>query len=85
MQMADKERREMILAFASSRSKPFPSGIWSLVCCVSLLLLGGATAVAGDTNEFLARIYTNAANKTLPYRLLVPKGYDARQTYPAIL
>ena len=72
--MADKERRKIMLGLKRS-----------LACCVSLLLLSGASAVAADTNEFLARIYTNAANKTLRYCLLLPKGYDAKQTYPAIL
>jgi predicted peptidase len=41
-------------------------------------------ALAADTNEFLTRIYTNAANKTLPYRLLLPK-VTTRADLPAIL
>jgi predicted peptidase len=80
MQLAPKERRKIRFL-----PKSFHHEIWSLACFVSLLLLGGASAVANDTNEFLARTYTNAANKTLSYRLLLPKGYDAKQSYPAIL
>ena len=43
-------------------------------------------AAGAATNEdFAARIYTNAAHKTLPYRLLMPKNYDAKQKYPVVL
>lgn len=42
-------------------------------------------AAATDTNEFLPRIYTNAAGRTLPYRLLKPKHFQAGQAYPIIL
>lgn len=52
---------------------------------VAALALGGAGVLAADTNEFLARIHTNAAGRTLPYRLLLPKHYDPAQTYPVIL
>jgi predicted peptidase len=51
------------------------------------LLFHGAVkdVVASDTNEFLTRIYTNAARQTLPYRLLKPKHFEAGKTYPIIL
>ena len=49
------------------------------------LLQCPAQASTADTNEFLARIHTNAAGRTLPYRLLLPKHYDPAQTYPVIL
>src|SRR5947208_9387564 len=42
-------------------------------------------AKADTSNEFLSRIYTNAAKKTLLYRLLLPRNYDPRQSYPVIL
>ena len=48
-----------------------------LACCIS--------ARAADTNDFLARVYTNRSGATLPYRLLLPKDYDAKQAYPVIL
>jgi predicted peptidase len=51
---------------------------------VLAFLCSGAVHAAG-TNEFMARIYTNAAGKTLPYRLLLPKQYDPAQRYPIIL
>jgi len=58
---------------------------WLQAYCAGFLLLSGFSAAATGTNEFLARIYTNEARKTLPYRVLLPKDYDSKQTYPAIL
>jgi predicted peptidase len=52
---------------------------------IAALFLGGASELAADTNEFLARIHTNAAGRRLPYRLLLPKHYDPAQSYPVIL
>ena len=49
------------------------------------LLLTVLAAHALDTDQFLARTYTNAAGKTLPYRLLLPKDYDPKQAYPVIM
>jgi predicted peptidase len=43
------------------------------------------SASATNTTEFVARVFTNSAGKTLPYRLLIPKGYDSKQGYPVIL
>ena len=42
-------------------------------------------AEVGGTNEFFARVYTNAAKKTLSYRLLLPRNYDPKKSYPVIL
>lgn len=55
-----------------------------LAICVTLTL-GGRTAFAADTNLFVPRIYTNAAGRTLPYRVLLPKHYDPARTYPVVL
>ena len=52
---------------------------------IAALAPGGASVLASDTNEFLARIHTNAAGRTLPYRLLLPKHYDPARVYPVIL
>src|SRR5262245_42355216 len=52
---------------------------------VMLLLAAVKEAAATDTNEFLPRIYTNAARQTLPYRLLKPKRLEAGKAYPIIL
>ena len=57
----------------------------SLSCFILALLPIPARGSTGDTNEFLTRIHTNAAGRTLPYRLLLPKHYDPAQTYPVIL
>lgn len=43
-------------------------------------LLGTASG-----QEYEARIHTNAAGLTLPYRLLVPHGYAPAQRYPLVL
>src|SRR5438552_3107290 len=51
----------------------------------SLLLLSICCTKAAGTNDFLARIYTNAAKKMLPYRLLLPNDYDSKKSYPIIL
>src|SRR5580765_4394706 len=53
--------------------------------CLVLLRFGANSLHGAQTNDFLARVYTNAATKTLPYRLLLPKDYDAAQSYPIIL
>ena len=50
-----------------------------------LLALSQVTAKTNAPREFLARVYTNAAKKTLPYRLLLPKDYDPAKRYPVIL
>jgi predicted peptidase len=55
------------------------------VYCLTVLLLCALPAHPADTNDFLARIYTNAARKTLPYRLLLPRNYDPKQAYPVIV
>src|SRR6266511_1676042 len=60
-------------------------GALTLGCFIVALLHSPARLGATDTNEFLARIHTNAAGRTLPYRLLLPKHYDPAQTYPVIL
>jgi predicted peptidase len=52
---------------------------------LGLLLSAHARAATAGTNEFLARIYTNAAKRTLPYRLLAPRNYDPKKSYPMIL
>lgn len=45
-----------------------------------------ADAKQKETQALLeARIYTGAAGKKLPYRLLKPDGYDPKQKYPLVL
>jgi predicted peptidase len=52
---------------------------------VSTILAACFPAAPADTNEFLPFVYTNAARRTLPYRLLLPRGYDPARAYPVIL
>src|SRR5580765_6026824 len=49
------------------------------------LFLGIAEGRGADTNEFLARIYTNASGHSIPYRLLLPRKYDPSRKYPVLL
>src|SRR5437867_10640371 len=58
---------------------------WLRAYGYSFLTLACISARAADTNEFMARIYTNGAGKTLLYRLLLPKDYDASRPYPLIV
>ena len=56
------------------------------MACISLGCLWSPVPLgATDTNAFLARIHTNAAGRTLQYRLLLPKHYDPTHSYPVIL
>lgn len=61
------------------------SGIsWSLwICALFLSAVAGPSAVG--VNDFQARSYKNAAGKALPYRLFVPKNYQATKKYPLML
>jgi len=49
------------------------------------LLVGTLTSRSTGTNDFQARTYTNAMKRTLHYRLLLPKNYDPKQSYPIVL
>ncbi|MBC8003645.1 MAG: phospholipase, partial [Opitutaceae bacterium] len=44
-----------------------------------------AFTVATHAQEFEARIFTNAAGATIPYRLLKPENYDAAKKYPLVV
>jgi len=69
---------------SASGSAGFRSAVL-LVAFAGTLLIALLPAAATDTNEFLPFVYTNAARRTLPYRLLLPMGYDAARAYPIIL
>jgi predicted peptidase len=62
-----------------------PRNVLLFACFAGLLLSGGVTAFAASDDEFLSRIYTNSAGRTLPYRLLPPRNYDASRACPVIL
>src|SRR5512138_3643091 len=55
-----------------------------LGACFACRLLG-ASAQVSTPGEYGARVYTNAAGQTLPYRLLQPTNYDPTQKYPLVL
>lgn len=50
-----------------------------------LLLCAQAWAAEVDPAAFHKRVYQDAAGKTLPYRLFVPKDYDPARKYPLVL
>lgn len=56
------------------------------VALLALLLLQAARPPAVTTNEaaFLKRTYT-AGKISMPYRLFVPRGYDAKKRYPLVV
>lgn len=56
-----------------------------LLAASALLLAGARAASAISLDAFQARSYKNAQGKVLPYRLFVPKNYDASRKYPLML
>lgn len=68
------------------------SSATSQLCLAALLLnlfLSGCLRVESapvpDDAAFERRVFTNATGQTLPYRLLVPQGYEVKKSYPVIL
>lgn len=59
------------------------------LCCLALFTVvtvsSGAFTKDDLIERFEARIFTDAAGKTLPYRLLQPKNYDHKRQYPLVL
>ncbi len=55
-----------------------------LLFCLGAVVVFAAASRA-RAQEFQARIYTNAAGDTLPYRLLVPEHYEPAKRYPLVL
>lgn len=54
--------------------------VWMVLAGIGLVASGARAA-----EEFEARVYTDPAGKTLPYRLLIPKGYAAGKQYPLVM
>jgi poly(3-hydroxybutyrate) depolymerase len=50
----------------------------------SLLAAGTLPAMGATVNDFTARVFTNAQNVRLPYRLFVPSNYVASARYPLV-
>jgi predicted peptidase len=51
-----------------------------------LSFLAAASCNAQENIDgFVARIYKNASSQTMPYRLFIPKEYDAHKKYPLVL
>ncbi len=48
-------------------------------------LLPRKLLAAANTEVFVAEIFRNARNQTMPYRLFVPPSYDKRKQYPLVL
>src|SRR5262245_5496478 len=56
-----------------------------LGCFLFIPVLNATSLAAAETNEFLVRTYAGKGNRPLPYRLLLPKRYDPKTSYPIIL
>ena len=53
---------------------------------MATLLLTAAPSLAQDNLDgFIARVYRGPQQGTMPYRLFVPRGYDAAKKYPLVL
>ena len=52
---------------------------------VLLFLLALPAHTQDLVDGFVARSYTNAARRTMPYRLFVPESYSEDQSYPLVL
>ena len=57
--------------------------ISTILALVAVSSTGGFAADAKEVFEPL--VFKNAAGQTLPYRLMKPKDYDAKQKYPLVL
>jgi predicted peptidase len=60
-------------------------GKLALSCLILVEVMIRTGMAASGTNEFLARTYSGKGKQTLPYRLLLPKNYDPKTSYPLIL
>ena len=56
---------------------------WACICLLAILMNENTSGVT--VNDFIARVYTNAQNLKLPYRLFVPTNYTAEAKYPLVL
>lgn len=67
----------------TNRCPPFSVLRGSLLLVLSVLPFAATWAQSGD--EFQTRTFTDAQGHVLPYRLFVPKDYNANQKYPLVL
>jgi predicted peptidase len=56
-----------------------------LALSAAAALLPRRLLAATDTEVFVAEMYRNSRNQTIPYRLFVPPAYDKRKQYPLVL
>src|ERR1043166_5186478 len=75
------------MGLCSKRFHCWKVGVGRFVLLAPLLsfLVCSVHAAGATPEEFLPRIYTNSAGKTLNYRLLLPVNYDPQKSYPVIL
>src|SRR5436190_16629545 len=59
--------------------------IFALTLLFVGLFMSASLAAADHRDRYEARTFADAAGKKLNYRLLKPKGYDAKKSYPLVL
>src|SRR4029078_12152103 len=55
-----------------------------LFLTAAAIAMPNSTSAADNRDRFEARVFTDGDFK-LPYRLVKPKGYDAKQKYPLVI
>jgi predicted peptidase len=56
-----------------------------LALSAAAALLPRRLLAATDIEVFVAEMYRNARNQTMPYRLFIPPAYDKRRQYPLVI
>jgi len=59
----------------------------TIIFSVSFLAAGFLSDAVSEVNvdDYEARIFTSSQGDTIPYRLFIPRGYDADRKYPLVL
>jgi poly(3-hydroxybutyrate) depolymerase len=57
------------------------------VLCVSVCVSGTSpeTVSSVTVDDYEPRVFTSSKGETIPYRLFIPRGYDADRNYPLVL
>jgi predicted peptidase len=81
--VSEKQRSELMNSTAVFSGAMLIVGALCVSGCVSACSLKAVTEVTVDDYE--ARVFTSSQGDTIPYRLFIPRGYDADKKYPLVL